>query len=231
MVEVPKKLVAPNDGKYDVVAFIYDTATFPVYAISFVHSPTLRGTYISTNTIEDNVGYSWKIMAHELLHCLTYKIMSENNVVIPNVLDHPIINGKVMSYYKNDDPYATDGNFAMAWKELRPYLRRWKYFTQQEVEGLKPELVDLLDKARGIAGIPFKINSGYRTGTHNAEVGGTEDSSHTKGLAVDLRARNSNEHFLITKALLEVGFKRISKRYGTHVHCDLDSTKPQNVLF
>ena len=43
-----------------------------------------------------------------------------------------------------------------------------------------------LDTARGIAGIPFKINSGYRTESHNAFVGGRVGSIHKKGLAVDI---------------------------------------------
>lgn len=106
-----------------------------------------------------------------------------------------------------------------------------KYFTKDEVEGLQPKLVQMLEQARSIAGIPFVINSGYRTAKHNEDVGGVPDSSHIKGLAVDIRARNSNEHFLITKGLLQAGFTRISKKYKTHIHCDIDETKPQNVLF
>lgn len=110
-------------------------------------------------------------------------------------------------------------------------VKKYKYFSPREIVGLKPELVELLDKARGLAGIPFVINSGYRTKDHNNEVGGIENSSHINGLAVDLRARNSNEHFLITKALFEAGFTRVSKKYPNHIHCDIDSTKTQEVLF
>ena len=32
--------------------------------------------------------------------------------------------------------------------------------------------LELLDNARDIAGVPFKITSGYRTKAHNREVGG-----------------------------------------------------------
>jgi ribosomal protein L13E len=106
-----------------------------------------------------------------------------------------------------------------------------KYFTEEETKGLQPELVAMLEKAREIAGIPFVITSGFRTTEKNESVGGVKDSSHTQGLAVDLRARNSNEHFIITKALMEAGFTRISKMYKTHIHADIDNTKPQNVLF
>ena len=109
--------------------------------------------------------------------------------------------------------------------------KKYQFFSEKEVVGLKPELVLLLDKARGIAGIPFSITSGYRTMVKNDEVDGVENSSHLSGEAVDLRARNSNEHFLITKALLEVGFNRISRKYPLHIHVDISRDKPQNILF
>ncbi len=109
--------------------------------------------------------------------------------------------------------------------------KKYKYFSDKEIVGLKPELVEKLDKARDIAGIPFVINSGYRTLNKNDDVGGVEDSSHLKGEAVDLRARNSNEHFLITKALMQVGFNRISRKYPNHIHVDIAKDKPQDVLF
>ena len=112
-----------------------------------------------------------------------------------------------------------------------PTPSAWKYFKESEVVGLKKELVDMLDKARELAGIPFVINSGYRTVAKNAEVDGVEDSGHIKGEAVDLRARNSTEHFLITKGLLLAGFTRISRKYPLHIHCDISKDKAQNVLF
>jgi hypothetical protein len=48
---------------------------------------------------------------------------------------------------------------------------------------MNPDFLLKLDKARGIAGVPFKINSGYRTESHNKKVGGTPNSAHTKGFA------------------------------------------------
>jgi len=108
--------------------------------------------------------------------------------------------------------------------------KEYKYFSPKEIVGLKPELVEMLDKARGLAGIPFIINSGYRSKTHNKEVGGVENSSHTTGLAVDLSAPTDSKKFAILKALLDVGFNRIGV-YATHIHADMDSTKSQNVLW
>ena len=87
-----------------------------------------------------------------------------------------------------------------------------------------------LDTARGIAGIPFKINSGYRTAAHNTLVGGRVGSSHKKGLAVDIGYKGSRERYIILKALMEVGITR----YGiakTFIHCDVDKNKDEEVIW
>ena len=87
-----------------------------------------------------------------------------------------------------------------------------------------------LDTARGIAGIPFKINSGYRTAAHNTLGGGRVGSSHKKGLAVDIGYTGSRERYIILKALMEVGITRfgIAK---TFIHCDVDNNKDGDVIW
>jgi hypothetical protein len=108
-----------------------------------------------------------------------------------------------------------------------------KYFSPEKdpnMVGLSNDLMRLLDLARQMADIPFVITSGKRTPEKNAEVGGVNDSSHIKGLACDIRARNSTEVFHIIKGASCVGFKRIGIGKG-HIHLDIDPEKPQNVLF
>lgn len=107
---------------------------------------------------------------------------------------------------------------------------KWKYFAEHEVYKLDKKLVDMLDKARDIAGIPFVITSGFRTPEHNKRVGGEPNSAHLRGLAVDLRCRNSLERHTIVNALLKVGFNRIGLG-SSFIHCDIDSTLPQNVMW
>ena len=46
--------------------------------------------------------------------------------------------------------------------------------------------LSMIDEARAIAGVPFKINSGYRTAERNMAVGGSDNSSHLRGLAADI---------------------------------------------
>jgi len=81
-----------------------------------------------------------------------------------------------------------------------------------------------LDQARGLADVPFVITSGWRCERHNAEVGGSETSSHMKGLAVDLECQLSGVRFQILWALRVVGFNRIGIRRD-FIHVDMDFDK------
>lgn len=105
-------------------------------------------------------------------------------------------------------------------------MNKYTYFKDKEIVGLKPELVQMLDKARGIAGVPFIITSGFRTPEHNAEVGGVDGSSHTTGEGVDLLIKDGISGGKILLALVQVGFKRFGFYKDGHLHCDIDNTKP-----
>ena len=89
-----------------------------------------------------------------------------------------------------------------------------------------------LDEAREIAGIPFKVNSGYRTPFHNTKVGGVKDSSHIKipCCAVDIKAEDSRTRFLIISAAIQVGINRIGIG-NNFIHLDADKTKSQDVTW
>ncbi len=87
-----------------------------------------------------------------------------------------------------------------------------------------------LDQARDLAGVPFRINSGFRCDKHNLEVGGKVGSSHVKGFASDIRADNSADRFLILRALIVVGFRRIGIA-KTFIHVDNDPDKDQHVAW
>ena len=95
----------------------------------------------------------------------------------------------------------------------------------------KTELLELLNKAREIAGIPFIINSGTRCERHNHDIGGSMLSSHIDGYAADIKCENSSHRFIMIKALLAAGFCRIEWGTNTWLHVDCDPRKPQNIIF
>lgn len=89
---------------------------------------------------------------------------------------------------------------------------------------INPELLKRLDIARGLAGIPFRINSGYRCVKHNSSVGGSKNSSHIRGLAADISCTTDSQRWIIVKALIDAGFTRIGIA-KTFIHVDIDNTK------
>ena len=104
-----------------------------------------------------------------------------------------------------------------------------KYFKNIE-DNMDVNFLAKLDEAREYANIPFIINSAYRSPEHNAKVGGKPGSSHIKGLAVDISAKDSRTRFLILDALFAVGFTRIGIA-DSFIHVDSDIDKSQNVIW
>jgi len=95
---------------------------------------------------------------------------------------------------------------------------------------MKREFLELLDRARDLAGVPFVITSGYRCPKHNARVGGRPNSAHTRGFAADISAPNSRQRALIVEALFRVGFRRLGidfERGFVHVDCDPEKPSPR----
>lgn len=97
-------------------------------------------------------------------------------------------------------------------------------------EEMDKDILDKLDTARAIAGIPFKLNSAMRCSTHNKKIGGSITSSHLKGFAVDIAANTSTERYKILGALFEVGFNRIgiAKNF---IHVDIDPSKDSELIW
>ena len=92
------------------------------------------------------------------------------------------------------------------------------------------EFLRRIDRARDAAGVPFFVNSAYRTVEHEISRGRCGTSSHTKGVALDIRAADSRTRFMILKALMDAGFARIGI-HGRFIHVDADDSKDPCVLW
>ena len=102
------------------------------------------------------------------------------------------------------------------------------YFKEIE-ENMDANFLNKLDKARSIAGLPFKINSAYRSPDHPLSIK-NPSSSHIKGLAVDISAKDSRTRFIIVDALIKAGFNRIGIA-DTFIHVDMDLDKSNKVIW
>lgn len=104
------------------------------------------------------------------------------------------------------------------------------------VNSIDMELLYALQAVRDITQQSINISSGYRCDSHNEAVGGSDNSSHLRGLACDIAISNSSEAFILMRALIVSNrFKRIG--YGKMnsgelvLHVDIDSSKVQEVLW
>lgn len=111
---------------------------------------------------------------------------------------------------------------------------KYKYFKPTEKTGsmgtcadLKAELLDYVDELRGVANIPFKPTSGFRTPEQNAKVGGSKNSSHLRGLAMDIACTTKANKDIILNAVKKLekkGKKCFLEIANSHVHIDVDSS-------
>jgi hypothetical protein len=100
-------------------------------------------------------------------------------------------------------------------------MGNFKYFSDMEIAGLQGNLPAMLDRARGIAGIPFRLTATVATDGHSP------NSTHYKGLAVDIGlghlaegAERDAARWAILKGLFAAGFQRIEV-CPLHIHADI----------
>lgn len=113
-----------------------------------------------------------------------------------------------------------------------------KYFKPKEFvcdgvecfDKMQPSTLDMLDKARELARVPFTINSSFRTKEKNEAIRGAKNSAHLRGFAVDIKCNNSIDRFKIIEALTKAGYTRIGIA-NTFIHCDNDPSLAAGVIW
>tara|TARA_R110002110_G_C12904368_1_gene665344 strand:- start:122 stop:496 length:375 start_codon:yes stop_codon:yes gene_type:complete len=112
-------------------------------------------------------------------------------------------------------------------------------FDSPDVKGsgsnMSLEFLEMLDEARDIAEIPFRITSGFRTQEHHDDLTRrgyktSKTSSHLKGLAADIAVTSSKNRYIVFNSLLLAGFTRIGIA-NNFIHVDLDEDKTQEVVW
>ena len=100
------------------------------------------------------------------------------------------------------------------------------------VADIDPNLVLKLQELRSAIGRSLVITSGYRCQEHNDSIpNSSKNSSHIRGLAVDMACTNSPDRYELVALCLK-SFKRVGIYSGwLHVDIDEGGDKPQNVMW
>jgi len=107
-----------------------------------------------------------------------------------------------------------------------------KYFKPEELMcpccgdcEMDAAFIFMLDSLRELVGAPLRVSSGYRCENHNKVIGGSPNSAHLRGKAVDILVRDSEMRWRILKFAMLLGFPRIGIARD-FIHLDIDDTLP-----
>lgn len=94
-----------------------------------------------------------------------------------------------------------------------------------KITDMNRDFLVTLDSLRHRCGFPLVLTSAFRSVEHEHKVGRLGTSSHTKGIAVDIKCTDSLKRMTIIRNALFLGIPRI----GVHprfIHLDIDKFKP-----
>jgi uncharacterized protein YcbK (DUF882 family) len=75
---------------------------------------------------------------------------------------------------------------------------------------MNPRFLARLESARALAGVAFRINSGFRCPEHNAAVSKESTGRHCKGEAADIAAPGAGVRGVVLAALFRAGFNSVA---------------------
>lgn len=123
------------------------------------------------------------------------------------------------------------------WTKSLNKINNMKHFNKDEFtcdgvncfNKMNANLLKMLDDARELSNTPFKITSSWRSKEKNESLkNSSKNSSHLKGLAVDIACDNGTNRIKIITALIKVGFTRIGIS-KTFIHVDVDNSKNNSI--
>lgn len=110
----------------------------------------------------------------------------------------------------------------------QPPSSRWLHFSDEEfrratpscsLSDMSPDFMDRLESARVAAGVPFVINSAYRSVSYEKKKKRSGRSMHCLGRAVDIKCVDSGTRYRILHALFDAGFHGFGID-STYIHVD-----------
>ena len=124
-------------------------------------------------------------------------------------------------------------------------MKTYKYFKSSEFDSpdlkgsgknMKDEFVEVLNEAREIAQVPFRITSGYRTQSYHDDLTrrgyktSKSRSAHQDGYAADIACTDTKTRWLMINSLLLAGFNRIGIAHN-FLHVDNHPDKTANRIW
>lgn len=94
-----------------------------------------------------------------------------------------------------------------------------KCYPACDMEQMNTAFMDRLQTARTLAGVPFILNSAFRSVDYELSQNRTGKSLHTAGRAVDIKCVDAGTRYRIIEALIAVGFHGIGVG-NTFIHVD-----------
>jgi zinc D-Ala-D-Ala carboxypeptidase len=104
--------------------------------------------------------------------------------------------------------------------------------TGQELVNLKSTADRMEDLRRSLGGAVISISSAYRSRALNAEIGGSNNSDHTRGLAVDFTCSSLGTPYQVCQRIEAAGvkFDQLIHEFGRWVHIGFGSRMRQQSL-
>ena len=90
------------------------------------------------------------------------------------------------------------------------------------IQDLDPKMIEFMEQLELKLGEELSVTSGYRGPDHPIEAAKSKPGEHSTGLAVDVAAVGGTPVYVLVKAAIELGCKRIGiSRKSNFVHLGL----------